>query len=292
MNGRPMRALVAGAGGTLGRLMVAELQRRGCAVRAIVRKRRPANERLSDDVREVQALAPNAWRGVCDGVDVVLSSLGASVAPKPFVGWRPYTRVDAPANLALLEEATRAGVRRFVYVSLIGGDTSRHLDYSEGHERVVDALRVSPLAAKVLRPTGFFAAMTAIVDFARRGPVPVIGDGHWPTNPVDERDLAELAVAEALTEDPSYRETEIGGPETFTRREIAELAFAALGRRPRLLHVPAAVMRASGHALRVANPRAGHFVLFATHVMTHDCLATPRGERRLRDAFDEHVRCR
>ncbi|HYD00015.1 MAG TPA: NAD(P)H-binding protein, partial [Phycisphaerales bacterium] len=192
-----MRIIVAGAGGVLGRLVVRELESRGHAVRAVVRRPGALSATPLREVVTLDALRPGAWRGVCDGADAVFSSLGASVNPSPFVCGGTYTKVDAPANLALLEEARRAGVRRFVYTSLIDGDKARHLDYAEGHERVVDALRASGLPATVLRPTGFFCAMTALVDMARRGAVPVFGDGSARTNPVAEQDLAVQAAAAA-----------------------------------------------------------------------------------------------
>lgn len=286
-----MRILVAGAGGVLGRLVVKELQGRGHLVRAIVRRRRRDRTALGDDVRVVDGLKAGAWRGACDGIDVVVSTLGAAVNPSPLVGWRSYTRVDGPANRALIDEAARPGstVRRFVYVSLIDGDTSRQLDYAEGHETVVDAVQTSGMPSSIVRPTGFFSAMMAIVDLARFGAVPVFGDGRCRTNPIDERDLASIMANEVMNEEPGVRTVKAGGPEVFTRRRIAEMACEALGRRPRLVHLPPRVVDASARMLCLLNPRAGHFTRFAVHVMTHDCLAPAIGVHRLEEAMRAHV---
>lgn len=285
-----LRVLVAGAGGLLGRLVVAELVVRGHLVRAAVHRRRSTGDhRGAVEFRRIDALRPAAWMGTCDTIDVVVSALGASVNPSPFAGWRPYTSVDAPANIALLEEAQRAGVRRFVYVSVIGADSYRWLNYAEGHERVVDALRQSGMPATVIRPTGFYAAMGDLVRFARRGAVPVIGDGACKSNPIHEADLAIVTAECAAETAPGFREVNIGGPEEMTRREIAALTFEALGKKPKLVHVPSGVVRAMGHVLRLANPRAGHFVLFAAYVMTHPCVAPKVGTRRMSDYFREMV---
>lgn len=284
-----MKVLVAGANGILGRLVVAELRQRGIAVRALVRRPAAWLPAFTDDVRVADALAPDGLRGVCDGVDAVFSSLGASVAPSPFAGWRSYTRVDATANGALLQAAQRSGVRRFVYTSLNGGAEARHLDYAEGHERVVDALRRAGIDGAVLRPTGFFAAMCDLVDMARRGVMPLFGDGSARTNPIDERDLAALAAAELTATTSGQRDVPAGGPDVFTRRQIAEMAFAAAGRRPRFLRLPAPLAIGAGHAMRCISPRLGHFFLFAQFVMTHACLAPPVGTRRLADAMQAHT---
>ncbi|MGH7133511.1 MAG: SDR family oxidoreductase [Phycisphaerales bacterium] len=293
MSGRPSCVLVAGAGGVLGRLVVDELIKRGHRVRAIVRRPAGAAALRHDErveVRIADTSRPGAWTGVCNGVDRVFSSIGASVNPSPLVGWKTYTRVDAPVNIALIEEARRAGVKRFVYVSLIHGDTSRRLDYSEGHERVVDALRKAAPAATVLRPTGFFAAMGEIQDLAKRWRVvPVFGDGNARTNPIHEADLA-AAAADALADDAAgLREVPLGGPDVFTRRQVVELAFQAIGRPPRIIHSPAWMARAGALPMGLLNPRAAHFLRFAAHVMTHECVAPAIGTRRLEEYFRQRA---
>jgi uncharacterized protein YbjT (DUF2867 family) len=279
------RVLVAGAGGLLGGLIVRGLVARGDVVRAVVRREKSRREMTGVEWRVLDGTRAGAWGGVCDGVDVVVSCLGATVNPFPLAGWKPYTKVDGPANIGLLREAERAGVRRFVYVSLIDAEKERELDYAEGHERVVDALRQSRVPSTVMRPTGFFAAMGDMVHMARRGVVPVFGDGAWRTNPIHEEELAAACVEATLGTTEGVTEVPIGGPETLTRREIAAMAFEALGKRPRLVHMPVGLVRAGGHLLRLVNPRGGHFVLFAAHVMTHDCVAPARGVRRIGDYF-------
>jgi uncharacterized protein YbjT (DUF2867 family) len=281
----PSRILVAGAAGALGRLVVQELESRGHTVRAVVRRPGSLPSTSARELRTIDALKPGAWHSACEGIDAVVSSIGASVNPSPLVGRKSYTQVDAPANVALLEEAQRAGVKRFVYISLVGGSTSRHMDYSEGHERVVDALRAAPIPTTVLRPTGFHCAMAEMIDLARKGVVPVFGDGTFRTNPIDERDLARHAALAAESAAPCLTQIELGGPDTFTRDRIAQLAFEAIGKRPRLLHIPVPLANAGAACLLPFNPRAAHFVRFAAHVMTHDCLAPAAGKSRLEDYF-------
>ncbi len=50
---------------------------------------------------------------VCDGIDVVISSLGITRQKDGF----SYEGVDYQGNLNLLEEAKRAGVKKFIYIS-------------------------------------------------------------------------------------------------------------------------------------------------------------------------------
>src|SRR6185436_19601056 len=93
-NAESLRVLVAGAGGVLGRLVVKELLACGHQVRAAIRRARSVVKLPSGvEARRIDALRPGAWDGWCDGVDVVVSCIGASVNPSPLVGWRPYTSV-------------------------------------------------------------------------------------------------------------------------------------------------------------------------------------------------------
>jgi len=80
-------------------------------------------------------------------------------------------------------------------------------------------------------------------------------------------------------------EVSIGGPETYTRREIAELAFNVLGKRPRFVSVPPAVMRAALQPLRLFDRRLYDFFDFGVAVSTRDVVAPPAGRTSLRRHF-------
>ena len=89
----------------------------------------------------------------------------------------------------------------------------------DAHERVVAAMR--DLDGVVVRATGFYSAYAALLPMARRGFLIDIGSGHTRTNPIDERDLAEI-VAEELERANNVRgegprEISVGGPEVVTR---------------------------------------------------------------------------
>ncbi len=124
----------------------------------------------------------------------MFSALGASVLPSMAKGWRSYASLDTPANMNLVTAARTAGVRRFVYVSVANHRRLGHLHYVLAHERVVEALRDSGLEYTVVRPTGFFSAFATLIPMARRGPVPLIGDGSARTNPIHDDELAAVCV--------------------------------------------------------------------------------------------------
>ncbi|HEV2860915.1 MAG TPA: SDR family oxidoreductase [Pyrinomonadaceae bacterium] len=280
------KILVAGASGRLGSMVLKELGRRGLRSRSLVRDRarldaagvRPG-EVFVADARDRKAL-----QGSCDGVEAVVSALGASLALGRTRGGASYRAVDLGANLNLLEEARAAGVRKFVYVSLFGAERLRGLAYVEAHEEFVAALRSSGLDYAVVRPTGFFYVFGEIFKMARdRGRALVIGPGDARTNPVHEEDVAR-ACADAAGKD-DRREIPLGGPETYTRREIAELAFEALGTRPKITSVPAGLMVAAAAPVKLFDRRLADLLEFGVAASLNDLVAPASGTRSLREYF-------
>jgi uncharacterized protein YbjT (DUF2867 family) len=98
-------------------------------------------------------------------------------------------------RIALLREAERAGVRRFVYVGVHTAAGYADTKDVRAHTDVETAVRQSRLEHAFIRPTGVFGSLAEIVEqLARRGPVPVIGKGDAQTNPIHEADVADAVL--------------------------------------------------------------------------------------------------
>jgi nucleoside-diphosphate-sugar epimerase len=89
----------------------------------------------------------------------------------------------------------------------------------------------------VVRPTGIFPIFDPFLAIARRGIAWIPGDGRALTNPVHPLDCVEACV-EVLTVGHSIS-VSVGGPDIVTRKEIVRTAFEAVGKEPRILHIPA-----------------------------------------------------
>lgn len=273
---------MAGAGGRLGGHVLGELRARGYGVRALVRDPCTMADEDEEVVFAADARCPESLEGACEGVGAVVSALGASLALRYTAPGATYRDVDLRANLNLLAEARRAGVRKFVYVSVCGAEGLRGLGYVDAHEEFVAALAASGVAYAVVRPTGFFYVFEEFLKMAARGRALIIGSGRARTNPVHEADVAR-ACADALEGDA--RELCAGGPEVFTRREIAELAFEAVGARPKITSLPPGLMRAAIKPLKLFDRRLYDLLDFGTAVSTTDVVAPLYGARRLAEHF-------
>lgn len=278
------RVLVVGATGYLGSHIVTHLRQAGYLVRALARDpRRLAGEgERGVEVFTGQVTRPETLDGLCDGVSVVVSTLGVrSLARRP-TPWE----VDYQGNLNVLERARQAGVSHFIFVGVLHGDEVRsRIPILEPRERFIDVLQQSGIAWTIIRPTGAFNDMKTIFQQARRGRVWLLGGGSARINPIHPADLA-AEVARCI-EDASAPNTtyDIGGPDILSYDEIARLAFAALGRKPRISHLPPWMVNAASLALKPFNPTGAGFLRFLGWVITSDMVGSPRGQIHLRDFF-------
>ena len=275
-----MLVLVAGATGAVGTELVRELMARHHRVRGLSRHA----STLADEA--VQADATTAdLSGVCQGVDVVISALGAPVSPNAQEK-RGYEAVDYVGNSRLLAEALRSGVKRFIYVSVHVQEGYRHTRYIAAHEKFVEELRAAGISSTIIRPTGIFAAFVEMLQYARQGAVPVLGDGSAKSNPVHEADVAAAAI-NVLESGPAA--VDIGGPEIFTRRQIAEEMFRAVGRKPRVLPMPVGVFGWLTKLMSLGSPRKKELFEFVQAVAVTDCVAPALGQQRLADYLRRKV---
>ncbi|HEX8338817.1 MAG TPA: SDR family oxidoreductase [Pyrinomonadaceae bacterium] len=275
------KVLVAGAGGRLGRHLLKELAARGYGVRAMVRD--PCTMAGEDlDVFACDARNPESLAGACEGVQLVVSAMGGSLALRYTPPKASYRDVDLSANLNLLAEARRAGVRKFVYVSLYGAEALRGLAYVDAHEEFVAALRSSGMGHAVVRPTGFFYVFGEIFRMAARGRAFLVGDGRARTNPIHESDVAR-ACADAVASDET--ELAVGGPEVYTRREATELAFRALGRPPKITSLPTGLVGTLIAPVKLLDRRLYDLLAFGVAVGTNDVVAPRYGTRSLAEYF-------
>ncbi len=281
---RMKRVLVAGSTGYLGGFVCRELVARGYFVRALARSPEKLSE-LRDSLGEIveaEVTRPETLEHVCDGIDVVFSSVGITRQKDGLT----FRDVDYQGNKNLLDVALRAGVQKFVYVSTVDGASHRDLDIVDAHEAFVDDLRASGLDHTVVRPTAYFSDMGEVLEMARKGRVWLFGSGTNRLNPIHGADLA-VACADAIQ--GSETEIAVGGPQTLTWREAAKLAFDVLGRREKVSCVPQWSIGPLVRLARLFNRHQGELLAFFTTMATTDVVAPPSGTRTLREHFERET---
>ncbi|MGE4606308.1 MAG: SDR family oxidoreductase [Myxococcota bacterium] len=282
--------LVAGSTGYLGKFAVRAFKQRGYRVRALTRSEErlgepgpftaPAVAEWTDEVFVGEIMKPETLDGLMDGVDFVFSSIGISRQRDGLT----FEEVDHQANRLLIDLAKRAGVAKFVYVSLWGQDEISHLEIVRAHEKVVAALAESGLPHCVVRPSGYFSDMGVLLDMAKKGRSFLVGAGENNFNPIHGADLSEVCV-DAMESDAM--EIGAGGPDTLTQREAAELAFEVLEKPPNIVVLPMWLMRGGVHFIGLLNTQFGDLFEFIVTAGEIDGVAPSVGTTTLRSYFEE-----
>lgn len=284
------KVLVAGATGYLGRYAVQEFKSRGYWVRALVRNQdkftkpgpffAPQIDTLVDDVVFGDATRPETIAGLCDGIDVVFSSLGMI---KPDFEHTNFD-VDYQGNMNILAEALKAGVKKFVYVSVFEAHRMMNIPNVQAHEKFVRELQAAKIESTIIRPNGFFSEIGQFVARARRGYMIWVGEGYQRQNPIHGADLAAVC-ADAV--DSTEREIEVGGPEVFTYHEMVDLACEIAGSKPVLVPLPFWLADGIVGVVGLFNRDVADVALFATTLSKMDIVSPKYGTHRLRDFFNE-----
>ncbi len=275
------KVLIAGATGYLGQFAVRAFKSRGYWVRALGRSADKLRtiEEFADELFVGEVTDPESLTGACEGIDIVFSSVGITRQKDGLT----YRDVDFQGNKNLLAQAEASGVSKFVYVHVLGAESMQHVSLVQAKQAFVDELEFSKVDHTIVCPTGFFSDMQEFLEMARSGGVFLFGDGSNRMNPIHGVDLAEVCVDAA---ESSEQMIEVGGPEVFTYRQIAELAFDVLDRPPKITAVPKTLVRMLAGAMRWLTPvRVYGPLQFMASVMTMDAVGAPNGDRRLTKHF-------
>lgn len=200
--------------------------------------------------------APDTWAAALEGSDVVLHAGAATGA----AGADEMLRVNAHATRALVRQAERTGVRRFILVSSIAARYPDLSDYPYGRSKVLaeEAVRSAAIPFTIVRPTIVLGPTSPIWQRLRQlasGPVAVLpGDGTARVQPIDVEDVA-LALATLIRRDGGEELIELGGPDVVTFEALLRgVRLAVRGRSGPLVRLPLSPLRA---ALRLAGRMAG-----------------------------------
>ena len=280
--------LVAGATGYLGRYVVAELHSRGHLLRAVVRDRdrarregpwgSPSLDGLVDEWALGSVTDPRFTRDLAADVEHVVSALG--VTRQKADPWQ----IDNLANLAILNSALKhAG--SFTYINALGGDRCP-ARLTRAKSAFSQTLSVAEISSQIINPPAYFSDMMEVLAMARRGLVTVLR----PTariNPIHGADLAAYVVDRM--EEGRTGTWDVGGPDVLSWRELAHLAFDAVGKRSHILTVPAWALPPALRLTGLFSPRLADTARFMAWNMTRDCVAPTTGTHHLADFYAVHA---
>ncbi len=235
--------LLTGATGTVGLPLLRRLTATGTPVRCLVRDpRRLGAERVRVQIALGDLSDHLSFKHALRNVETVVH-LASTIRDQPRGSIEELAGV---ATWRLVRAAERAGVKRFVFFSVLGASTRSGARLLRAKAIAERALIESSLEHTVFAPSIIYSPSDPYLTLLQRMsllPVmPIPGDGKAAFQPIWAEDVAECVMAALAAPSPAER-YELAGPETLTHQDVVETALRSYHRRRPIVHVPERVVR-------------------------------------------------
>lgn len=271
-----MTILVIGAAGNIAGLVVPALVDRGAAVKGFVRKPEQvplAKQRGASDVAVGDLSDSASLDTALKGVEGVFH-IGPVFAP---------TEVQMGKNM--VDAARRAGVRKFVFSSVIHPVLSS-LPNHAAKAPVEEALINSGLEYTILHPTMLFQNLAASWDrVIKTGVLAEPWSADTRFSRVDYRDVADVAAIALTGDELAYGTFELCAPGIMNRHDVAALLSEVLHREIRVGTLDPSVLGDLPRDMKAMFEHYNHHGLLGNPLSLRTILG--REPRTLRAYFEE-----
>jgi uncharacterized protein YbjT (DUF2867 family) len=235
--------LVAGATGRLGGLIALRLLAQGAAVRVLVRHNSPSEElvkqgRATSARSLIEAGAQPAYGDLkdrasldaaCRGIRTLITTANSAAR-----GGEDNPRtVDLEGNRNLIDAASAAGVKQFVFVSAYIADPDSPVPFLAAKGKTEKYLRDGGMTHTIFAPDAFMESWVAmpVGRPALSGqPVTLVGSGERAHSFIATADVASFAVAALENPAALNQRLVLGGPEPLSFRDAVKVYEQVLGR--------------------------------------------------------------
>ena len=219
-----MKVVLAGAYGNLGSDVFKALLKEGHEVVAADMIEKDLGLTGNFTFKKLDVTNPEALVGLCDGAVVVITTVGLTKTSATLTNYQ----IDYQGNLNLLNEAKKAGVKNFAYISVIKADKAPDVPMLHAKYLFEEELKKSGLQYCIYRPTGYFYDIVKVFKpMIEKGEVTLLGKKPVHANVISTEDFAEFIVKHMCDDNKCYN---VGGKDTYSYEEIANMCFEAAGK--------------------------------------------------------------
>ena len=277
-----MKVVLAGAFGKLGTDILIELCKQGHEVVALDLVTKDL-EGYTYTAKKIDVTKPETLAGTMEGAETVISTVGLTGTSATITNYD----IDLNGNINLLTEAKKAGVKNFVYISVIKAESAPDVPMLHAKYLFEEELKKSGLNYVIHRPTGYFYDIAKVfMPMIEKGEVTLLGKKAVSANVIDTPDFAEFIVAHMTDEKKMYN---IGGKETYTYEELANLFFKAAGKEPVIKRAPEFLFSVLAFVNKLKKNGKEAILKFSKWTLTNDLVGdTVVGEA----SFKEYIESR
>ena len=249
-----------GGSGFIGRYAARTLVKAGYRVRVAVRRPHLAGDvRLAGapgwvDIVQANVRNKDSVAKAIEDADAVVNLVGILFEK----GKQSFEAAQRDGAINVAEACRDAGISRLVHVSAIGADAGSKADYAETKGEAEAGIRDALPSATILRPSivfgpeddffNRFASMSAHPISSIAPFLPAIGGGTTKVQPVYAGDVADAIAAAVTREDAAGKTYELGGPRTYTFKELYDFIGETIDRKRFALPLPFFVAKPMGLA--------------------------------------------
>lgn len=222
--------LVVGATGNLGGTITRMLLAQGESVRILARPQ--SNYQSLADAGAQVALGDLKQRSsldvACQGVETVITTATSAARG----GEDTVQTVDVEGNRHLIDAAKAAGIRQFIFVSVLAADPSSPVPFLQAKGAAEEYLRESGVPYTILAPNGYMEMVVhGVVGIpAMMGrPVTIVGSGSRKHSFVSAADVAAFILAATGNPAAVNQKLRLGGPQPVSFRDAVAIYERVLG---------------------------------------------------------------
>ena len=259
-----MKVVLAGAYGNLGADIFRSLIAAGHEVTALDMIQRDIGISSGFKFIKIDVTDPKTLEGTCDGADVLITTVGLTKGSATISNYD----IDYQGNLNLLAEAKKAGVKNFVYISVVKADTAPDVPMVHAKYLFEEELKKSGLTYVIHRPTGYFYDIIKVFrPMIEKGKVTLLGKEPVYANIVSTEDFAKFIVDHMTDENVTYS---VGGKEKYSYEQIAEMCFAAAGKEPVIKRASPGIFDMLAWVNKLKKNGKEAIIKFSKWTLTHD----------------------
>ena len=234
---------VFGGSGFLGSEIVTQLATAGVSTKVAVRNPDlcPMPQSTAADIAAVYADVRDerTVAQALEGSDAAVNAVGLYVEHGP----ESFEHVHEQGAFNVARQCAETGVRRLVHVSGIGADLASPSAYVRARAKGELLVTETFPKATILRPSVIFGPhdkfLNTFAKIARSTPVlPLFGRGATRLQPVYVKDVAGAVLGALNANNAEGRTYELGGPRSYSYRELVKLVLEQANMRRLLLPVP------------------------------------------------------